>query len=58
MTRDELWEKLQEATAGLNLAYLLLKHGGNFEKNEDTIVKGIESMEDAKRELAIRENDT
>jgi len=55
MTRDELWKKLQEATAGLNLAYLLLKHGGNFEKNEDTITQGIESLEDAKREIALRE---
>lgn len=52
MTRDELWKKLQEATAGLNLAYLILKHGGNFDKNEDVILQGIESLEDAKREIA------
>lgn len=52
MTRDEFWTKIQEATAGINLAYLLLKHGGNFEKNEDAILNGIESLEDAKREMS------
>lgn len=56
MTRDEFWTKIQEATAGINLAYLLLKHGGNFEKNEDAILKGIEALEDVKRELARRED--
>lgn len=56
MTRDEFWTKIQEAAAGFNLAYLLLKHGGNFEKNEDAILNGIEAMEDVKRELARRED--
>ena len=55
MDHDEFWQKIQEATAGLNLAYLLLKHGGNFEKHEDTIIQGIESLEDLKREIARRE---
>ncbi len=57
MTRDELWENLQKATAALNLALLLLRHGGDFDKNYDSILAGVDALEDAKRELArLEEN--